>query len=412
MLLQHPRLIEEVLRRDATPVAIFMTAADADRFDALRADPGHELSGLGGVLHVTDAATSTVIAATARLRARATVAGVIPVGERFVEAAAVLADLLGLPGPGWRAAHVSRDKVLQRVLFADLSPGSRPVLPDQRDRLPVGRLRYPAVVKPSGRWGSLGVLEVMTPADLRRVVSSYPAQETLLVEDRVDGPEFSVEALVQRGQVLWTGITRKATNEANSNFFTETGQISPADGLTAAEERALLAASAEVIRRLALEDGIAHCELRLAGNPVLMEVAVRMPPSISPLWWLATGEPLESAVVCIAMGIPTTYPPPSRRAGRMWPDQPSGRLRTVSCDGAEVSWAAVDQRWPQLGPVPATAPTRCCTVLVTRRPGDMLGPLSDNPSRTVSVIVDAPLDAPLAKLAKAAAEAVRIEVGS
>lgn len=417
MLLQHPRLIEEVLRRDATPIAVFMTAGDTERFAALRADPSHELSGLGGVLRVADSTAKTVTAALAPLRERAPIAGAIPVGERFVEAAAVLADLIGLPGPGWRAAHVSRNKVLQRMLFADLSPASRPVLPDQRDALPADRLRYPAVVKPASLWGSVGVREVATSADLRRVVGSYPAEETLLVEDRVEGPEFSVESLVQGGKVLWAGITRKATNEADSGFFAETGHFAPADGLTAAREGALLAASAEIVRRLAVADGIVHCELRLAGDPglkevpVLMEVAVRMPPAISPLWMLATGEPLEGAVADIALGIPAAYPPPSRRAGQLWPDPPRGRLRAVACDGVEVIWAAADQRWPRMRPVPADAPARCCAVTVSRQPGDMLGPVSDNPSRSVSVIVDAPLDEPLAKIAAAAADAVCVEVG-
>jgi hypothetical protein len=227
----------------------------------------------------------------------------------------------------------------------------------------------------------------------------------------VEGPEFSVESLVQGGQVLWAGVTRKTTSEADSSFFTEIGHVSPADGLTVAQESALLAASADVVGGLALEDGMAHCELRLAENPVLMEVAVRMPPAISPLWWLATGEPLESVVVGIAMGIPASYPPPSRRACRIWPDPPRGRLLAVTCEAAEVRWATADQRWPQVHPVPAAAPARCCAVLVSRRLGDMLGPISDNTSRVASVIVDAPLDAPLDELGKAAVDAVRIEVG-
>ena len=60
-----------------------------------------------------------------------------------------------------------------------------------------------------------------------------------------------------------------------------------------------------MLERLAFDTGIAHGEYRLTadGRAVLMEVAVRPPgDSIMALHWLASGVPLEDAVVGLAVG--------------------------------------------------------------------------------------------------------------
>ena len=67
------------------------------------------------------------------------------------------------------------------------------------------------------------------------------------MEELVTGPEFSVEALVHHGELVWSGVTGKITNEDTSQYFTEIGHTSPAE-LPLAEADALVAANAAILK--------------------------------------------------------------------------------------------------------------------------------------------------------------------
>lgn len=126
--------------------------------------------------------------------------GIVAFSEEHVVAAALIADELCRPGPGLRAALTSRDKVLQRVIFErrgiaqprwhhvhDVDEGAR-WLPGYGH----------AVAKPTDRAGSDGVQLV---ASLEELGMWYSAEHptTFLLEEFIEGPEYSVELLVQAG---------------------------------------------------------------------------------------------------------------------------------------------------------------------------------------------------------------------
>src|SRR5690349_13312398 len=207
MIIRHLDLITEIRRHGAEPVLLFSFAADATRLAALSADSRQPLSGVTEICRVADPSAGSVMAVLEQLMRRYDIVGVMSVGELFVEAAGTAADLLGLPGAGWRAAHTSRNKVLQRMLLTELAPAWRAVTPIARDPAAVAGLDYPVVVKPNGRMSSSGVRQVDRPGDLAAVLDSYPPGELLLVEQRVTGPEYSVESFVRDGKILWTGVT-------------------------------------------------------------------------------------------------------------------------------------------------------------------------------------------------------------
>src|SRR5205823_3592986 len=155
----------------------------------------------------------------------------------------------GLPGAGSAASRMARNKLLQRTALPDLSPPWRVVTPAQRSTVDPAELDFPVVVKPIGRFSSLGVYQVNRPEELPGVLGGYPPDEIVLIESRVFGPEFSVESLVQRGEVFWSAVTTKQTNESTGTFFTEMGHTSPAP-LPDNEEKLLLQANIEVLWRM------------------------------------------------------------------------------------------------------------------------------------------------------------------
>jgi biotin carboxylase len=241
---------------------------------------------------------------------------------------------------------------------------------------------------------SSGVIRVSNDAELRAALPAYGPDETILVEELVVGPEFSVEALVHRGELVWSGVTAKITNEDSGPYFTEIGHTSPAN-VPLPDSDALIAANAAVLKALRFDSGITHAEFRLRdGQPVLMEIAARLPgDAITMLWHLATGRPLEPAIVDLALGVRPDYPAPMRRAVQRFVEHRPGRLADVRCEGHPVSWIADDCYWPTAVPTDAKAPARCVSVLVGLPRGAALGPLNESNGRSASVVVDLPWEA-------------------
>lgn len=389
MIIRHLRLVEYARELGLVPVMVF--TGDEDRLRELVADPDHALSGFGELWRVPDSSVAGVLGSVQDLVERYDVRGVISCGEYFVEAAAALAEALGLPGPGWSAAAASRNKLLQRYRLPEFSPRWRVIHPEARAT--VGDLDWGGalVVKPTGRMSSSGVREVSTVDSLVDVVADYPAGETLLVERRVVGPEYSVESLVQGGEIRWSGITAKRTNEGVTAFV-EMAHVVPAD-LPSGRADELRKVNAEVVRRLGVRDAVAHAEYRHDGDGVvLMEIALRVPgDGISVLWTLATGASFEERIVDVALGREFSYPEPVRRAAHVYLEHPAGTLVDVDGGDIPVSWTTRDERWPTLRPAEPDAPSRRCAVLVSKLPGASLGPIVDSDARAASVLVDAPL---------------------
>lgn len=412
MIIRHLRLVEYAREVGLTPILVFSRTDTEPRLRELMADPNHPLSGLGRLCPVADPSVTSVLAGVRDAVEHYDVRGALSCGEYYVTAAGALCELLGLPGTGWTAATVSRDKLAQRYLLADWAPPHwRVVAPADRTR--VAGLDWdwggPLVVKPVSRMSSSGVCLVRTPDELTGVLAEYPPTEVLLVEHCVSGAEYSVETLVQQGNPVWHGITRKATDDGGGHFV-ETGHTLPADDLTPAQATQLAEANTAVLARLGVRDAVTHAEYRLTeSGVVLMEVALRVPGGgISALWGLATGSSLEERIVDIAVGRPVRYPAASRRVRHRFLDHPQGTL--VDVRGPGVSWTVRDDRWPPLASADAMAAARVCAVLVSKVAGDRLGPLVDGDARAVSVIVDAPLAEDVDGLAERAAAEVQIVV--
>jgi biotin carboxylase len=411
VLARQGRLIREAHDRGYAPVAVVSVSTDLDRLASLRTDRSHPLADLAEVVQVPDAQITTVLPAVQPLLRRYDVRGVISVGEVFVEPVGVLADCLGLPGAGTAASVICRNKLLQRTAVPEFSPRFHVVPFEERAGFTLPVEEFPVVVKPAGRFYSSGVRQVVGQQELRQALAAFGPEEIALVEHRVVGSEFSVEAFVQNGRVVWSGVTGKLTNEHESDYFTETSHTCPAL-IDNDDEEALVAVNTQVLRAVGVRDGLTHAEYRLTGDGVvLMEVAARLPgDGITFLWELATGQPIEPVMIDLALGVPISYPAPQRRARQHFLDHPHGVLRDVVGDGIPVSWPTRDDRWPDFTPLPPHAEAQAHAVLVGRLPGDVLGPLLDSGHRSASVIVDAPLAADLDVATKVAVDRATVVV--
>ncbi|MER8184450.1 ATP-grasp domain-containing protein [Kitasatospora sp. NPDC094015] len=420
---RYPELVPAALRRGLTVLGIDTDTARARRFDqARRENPEHPLAGLAEMAWLPGERHEEIVQQVLDWDAEHRVAAVVPFGEDYVEATALVADLLGLPAPGLRAGRVCRNKLLQRRYLAAQSPRSV-LLPaaDRADRADRAAAwdTFPAVVKPLDGQASSGVERVDDLAQLAAVLAERDEAEALLLEELVAGHEVSVESLVQHGVPVFAAVTGKRTNEGAgpdeaARFFVELGHTVPDPELSPAARRAVLDANAAVLARLDFRDGIAHAEYRVTaeGEVRLMEIAARAAgDNILTLYHLATGAPLEEALLGIALGEPTTYPEPRRFVRQVYPEHTPGVLLDVTAPGldTEVSWLAERWMWPPVKPL-SDEPGAVHMIVAGRARGDRLTGIKASSDRSAMYVIDAPTPTELDELQARVDAALTVEV--
>jgi D-alanine-D-alanine ligase-like ATP-grasp enzyme len=379
----------------------FLEAARARDLDVLLVDaPGPQFAAMRAIGEVGLAVATDlagIVDYAAAWADRYDIRGVCVLREEYVESGAVVADLLGLPSPGLRAARVCRNKYLQRRYLSVHSPQSTLVSPGER----VEWTAVPVVVKPVGRLASSGVRLISDAEQLADCLTAYGNDETLLFEERVSGPEYSVESLSKGGKVLYAAITAKRTTEDGSEFFVELGHTTPAPLPAAVAER-MIAVHESVLDRLAFDTGMAHAEYRVTpeGRVVLTEIAARPPgDSIMALHWLATGAPLEDAVVGLAVGDSVSHPEPGRYARQVYLSHEPGVLADLTVDGS----LGVAPQWFEPAEVRAQVDTcgaaadppalRC--VVALKNKGTTLASVRESGDRAAMFVIDAATPAEL-----------------
>ncbi|MFD9125805.1 ATP-grasp domain-containing protein [Kitasatospora sp. NPDC059571] len=271
-----------------------------------------------------DAAT---LARLHALHAAAPLAAVVPGFEHYVPLAAAAAAALALPGLSAGTAVALRHKhVMREVLRAHGIDQPAHVLVEDEALLDaaLAAVGLPCVVKPVDQSGSLNVCKAATPAEARaafRRIRDYGAGyldraglPLVLVEEYVDGPEFSVEGYAEGGRATVLGVTEKQLGP--EPWFVEVGHLLPAR-LDAAATAAVERYTRRVVEALGLELGPFHAELRMsARGPLLMEVAARLPGDRIPdLLRLATGTDLYEIALRCHLGLPAAPRPPSGGTG-------------------------------------------------------------------------------------------------
>jgi len=413
---RDPIYIDDLRRRDLKILVI--TPAFARRYaETHRDDPAHPASAIDEVAFVDGSVESEgsflpgVIEHAERWRKQYDVVGIYAVGETLVEPTGLVADYFDLPFPGLRAARACRSKYLQRWYLPDLSPASVLIPPGARESVDHKAIRFPAVVKPATRHSSQGVQMVHDPAELAAQLEDYPAQETILVEQKITGQEYSVESLIQDGKALFASVTRKETTDVDSQYFVEMAHTVPAarDDAWDVVQRA----NDAMLDRLAVENGITHAEFRIdeRGEARLMEVAARTPgDGIMVLYRLATGRQMEPEILRIALGEPADYPAARRYARQVYVGHRPGILDDVKVDwpGVEARWINDGTPWPDISALPADDPPALRAVLVYESRGAELGPIRSSDDRAVSFFIDAPTIAELDEIEERARRAVTI----
>ena len=256
--------------------------------------------------------------AVAAAHARSPFDGALTYIETNVElTASIIADL-NLLGPTPEATHRCRDKLLTRRALRHtglFSPECVEIDNQNLDRL-ANSFPFPAVLKPRRGYASINIVKVDVPQQLRPAWdlvhrdgnAAADLRREFLLEEYLDGPEFSLETAVANGRVWPVCVTDK--HKSAEPYFEEVGHRVPAsvppEDAAEAAETVRCAVSA-----LGLDNCVIHPELkRTSRGWAIVELNARLGGCKIPrLVELATGVDLCRAAADIAIGrFPTLQP--------------------------------------------------------------------------------------------------------
>lgn len=391
---------------------ILATTPDTDQGDLSRMveDSESSFSCIRETVQACGKSAVDFMAAVQPLLSRYEISAVVPGGEMYVTAGGLLADCWGLPGVGAKAATVCRNKLMQRYCNPKYSPKFMVVSPNERNSVDPD-VGDKCIIKPLDLNYSRGVQSLEDTTEVSDRLAEYPTDQVLLIEELVEGPEFSVESFLQNGEIIWSGVTGKRLDDEAGGHFTEMSHTCPAEIDTAMEE-ALLSVNRNVVENVGVQNGMTHAEYKVSERgPILMEIAARRPgDEITYLWEMATGASVESTLIDIMLGVDAHYPEPFRRARHEFISHDYGKLVHVSSSESEVYWLIKDYQWPTVSVGEPQDPPRCQGVLVHKVPGDQMGFLYDSRDRSVSFLFDAAMHSDMDKISQEISENISVYV--
>jgi len=296
--------------------ADFILAAERMRLDLVVASDGALPLGRA----VIPARSAEIDASARRILARAgplkVIDAVVAADTPMLVLAATVAAAMGLPHNPVDAVRAALDKAAQRQRWAAAGvpqPSFRLVPAGEGVRQAAEAIGFPCVVKAVSLSASQGVLRADDPTAaveaarrIRQILddAERPADEPLLIEEYLPGPELSIDGVLTAGDLTVTAVFDKP-GMPDGPTFEETLLVSP----SRLAERTLAAAvrtAADAARSLGLSTGPVHAELRICDRgPAMLELAPRSIGGLcSRALRFAGGASLEEIVLANALGRP------------------------------------------------------------------------------------------------------------
>jgi isopentenyl diphosphate isomerase/L-lactate dehydrogenase-like FMN-dependent dehydrogenase/biotin carboxylase len=233
---------------------------------------------------------------------------VLTVGTDASMTVAAVANALNLPGIKFEDAEAATNKIKMRMRFKEHGIPSPKFLPvwSLSDAKKAGKiLKFPNVIKPSDNMGARGVIRVdklnQVPDAFKFSKSASPSGE-LIMEEFMDGPELSIDAIIFNGEITITGIADRIIEYPP--YFVETGHNMPSR-LPKEVQDAACSVMKQGIRALGIFIGAAKGDIKITKNgPMIGELAARLSGGFMSAYTypLATGVDLMKAVIEVALG--------------------------------------------------------------------------------------------------------------
>ncbi len=362
--------------RAARRLGLHVVVADANR-DACARDEADEF------LHVDLKDRDGMAEAAAAVRRRRGLDAVFTAGTDFSSTVAWVAKRLGLPGTAYEAALNATDKFRMRRVLR----GAGVRVPDfavltrvELERSGCASVRplvdLPVVVKPVDSMGARGVVRAddwSAAEAFAHEAVAFSRSESVVVEGFIDGPEFSLDAIVYGDDIQITGFADRDIRFPP--YFVEMGHTIPT-ALEPDEQTAVSSEFRRAIKALGLGPGAAKGDIKLAASGVVVgEVAARLSGGYMSGWTypLSSGVPLSEIALRVALG---EAPP---RVRPLW--------RKTTAERAIISIPGVLREIGGLEKARGVSGVE--EVFITRSPGDALTFPRNNVEKVGNIIATA-----------------------
>jgi len=356
--------------------------------------PGLAVADVGRAIDMVDAPAVLALAREERID------GVMPLNDFGVPTAAHVASALGLRGLTPRTAELACDKGLMRAQWERdglANPEFRVVVSEREARQACEAIGLPVVVKPADSGGGgRGVSVVREPDELAWAYAfAEPRARNgrIVVERFLEGTELTIEAISHDGDVHVLAVSDKVKPPLRTRVATSLHY--PAD-LSSATLEQVHALAASAVRSLGITDGPSHVEMIVTtAGPVLLELGAR-----------GGGGHVFSVITEAVSGVPMV----AETARVLVGDNPDLRVR-------HERGCVYLLFGPELGVIRAIRGVDEARALpgvldlgVTRRPGDVLGPLADSLQRSGFAVVSGRTRQEAMRRADAVFKTVRFEL--
>ncbi len=223
----------------------------------------------------------SIVAALAEIKNSYELCGLLNIKEKLVIEGAKAAEVFDLLGVGTKAATVSRNKYLQRALFQGTSyvPHSKIItLSEALEKLP-----SKGVLKPINEHGSVGVVlwrKQEHHESVKDSLKSFSPTSLFLIEELIEGPEYSLEAWISQSKVVTQHVTQKGTIQSHEVEFPveNSHEIFVEDSLEKNINLQLQEVLKTIITKSQVQNAIVHLEFKVSPEGVkIMEWCVRNP---------------------------------------------------------------------------------------------------------------------------------------
>jgi biotin carboxylase len=241
--------------------------------------------------------------------------GIMTAGTDFSASVAWVAEKLGLPGIPYEAALNASDKSRMRECFKKAGLPSPDFITITATDLPLTpqsllpTLNFPLVIKPVDNMGSRGCRRVDSIEELNEAAKTaigFSRSGRAIVEGYMEGPEFSVDAIVYHGEITICGLADR--HIFFPPYFIEMGHTMPTI-IETEKQQAILETFCAGVRSLGIAGaeniGAAKGDIKLTKNgPMIGEIAARLSGGYMSGWtypYSSGVQPIKAAIQ-MAMG--------------------------------------------------------------------------------------------------------------
>lgn len=219
-----------------------------------------------------------------------------------------VAEKMDLVGNSIQSTQKSTNKHLMRKAFeANGDPSPKSILVDQYTNITKLNMKFPLIVKPTDRSGSRGIYKIESKENFQDCIEKARKEsfeKRVLIEEFVEGKEYSVEYISFNGKHYFLALTQKFTTGAPN--FIETGHMEPAkvDNKTLERVKTIIL---HALDSLEIKNGASHSEIKITddGEINIIEIGARMGGDCigTDLVRYSTGYDFVKMVIQVACGL-------------------------------------------------------------------------------------------------------------